>query len=60
MKKFKFEEPFAAFNVERNKYLSNKERWRIALHDPAYLFIVGLSTIYLIGVLIVFIFLCIF
>lgn len=42
MKYFKFEKPFSSFQVS-NKYtmLSLKDRWRIALHDPAYLIILG-------------------
>ena len=36
MKKFKFIKPFDSFFV-MNYNDSIKERWRIALHDPAYL-----------------------
>ncbi len=45
----KFEKPFSSFNLSYN-YLSKplEERWRIALHDPAYLIIFGGALIVLI------------
>jgi len=49
MKKFKFEEPFASFSLS-SKYkmtTSLKERWKIALHDPAYLICIGVVLLLL-------------
>ena len=49
MEKFKFEKPFASFKLT-NKPL--KEQWRIALHDPAYLTLVGIIIgIFIFGVI---------
>lgn len=47
MKKFKFEKPFAAY-THRFAMLSFKEKWRIALHDPAYLIIIFVTLLILI------------
>lgn len=52
MKKFKFEKPFVSL---RHNMESTKENWRIALHDPAFLFLLGL-IISLIALLIFIIF----
>jgi hypothetical protein len=42
MKKIKFEKPFASFTLSPEHYhIPLKERWRVALHDPAYLIIWG-------------------
>ena len=40
MKKFKFGKPFSSFAmISKRKNASLKENWRVALHDPAYLFV---------------------
>jgi hypothetical protein len=50
MKKFKFEKPFASFEQShKHAMLPLKERWRIALHDPAYIFIFGGILLFTIG-----------
>jgi len=36
----KWEKPFSGFKT--NMSMSLKEKWRIALHDPAYLIIISL------------------
>lgn len=52
MKKFKFEKPFASFELS-HEYAKKplKEKWRVALHDPAYLIIFGGSLIFLIYII---------
>jgi hypothetical protein len=44
MKKFKFVKPFSSFNFNTN--ITTKEKWYIALHDPAYLILSGSILIY--------------
>jgi len=53
MKKFKFEKPFASFELSHHYVMKPlKEKWRIALHDPAYLIIFGGMAVLLIILLI--------
>ena len=49
MKTFKFEKPFSSFEMSHEQAIkSTKERWKIALHDPAYLIIWGGLIIFII------------
>lgn len=44
--KYKFEKPFASFELSHEHAMKPlKEKWRIALHDPAYLIIFGSAII---------------
>jgi hypothetical protein len=54
MKNFKFEKSFSSFELSHENTLkSTKERWRTALHDPAYLIIFGGLTILAIVIIII-------
>jgi ABC-type multidrug transport system permease subunit len=50
MKNFKFVKPFSSFFL-MDYNMSIKERWRVALHDPAYLLCWVILIAFLIKVL---------
>lgn len=54
MKKFEFEKPFASFFINGKMVL--KEKWRISLHDPAYLILFGGALLCLIVHFFIFLF----
>jgi hypothetical protein len=45
MKKYKFEKPFSAFSSNEKTL---KDHWKNALHDPAYLLLLGGLILFLI------------
>ena len=53
MKNFKFGEPFSSFSLSSNYKATTtlKEKWRIALRDPAYLLCIGIVLLLLTVVL---------
>jgi hypothetical protein len=48
MKNFKFTEPFSSFTTTGTNL---REKWRTALHDPAYLICVGILILFLVTML---------